>query len=134
MTIGISQSSTGYPKYQSVAELKTIALQSGATVETVAYTAGWQAGSTRPSGGAVYNIVTAVEFTAITGLFVPDEVTDHTLSNGFIAMYFRSANEMKSRTTLAVAVADGTLLNGDSINIMRPDNINSTPNSQLNVK
>ncbi len=85
MTIGIKRSNTGYPKYASVAEMKTVAIPAGHNVETVAYYSGWAAAGDENKGAGVYNIVTSSEFTAITGLAVPDEKGDFVLINGNVA-------------------------------------------------
>jgi hypothetical protein len=87
MTVGTKFSNTGYPKYASVAELKTIDIQVGEIVETVSYYSGWAAASIHPLGGAVYNIITLAQYTAITGLVAADTYGDHALDNGNVAIY-----------------------------------------------
>lgn len=87
----VVQSNNGFPNYASVAELKTIDLALNTKVRTVSYYSGWAAASREPVGGTTYNIVSLAEFTAITGESSPDEVGDHTLVNGNIAMIDKRA-------------------------------------------
>jgi len=62
------------------------AMTVGLTVETKSYYA-WQSPvNEAPKGGANYNIVSAADYTLITGNAFPDELGDHTLSNGNVAM------------------------------------------------
>ncbi len=86
MTIGIKRSNTGYPKYTSVAEMQTIDLKSGDTVEVIAANSGWVGAGNKPKGRAVYNVVTLAEYTIITSLLAADGVNDWLLSNGNVAM------------------------------------------------
>ena len=94
MTIGTGFSNTGYPKYASVAQMKSIDLQPGATVETIAYYDGWLAANANPKGGGTYQILTLPEYTAITGKVTADAAADHALNNGNVAFLIRgkSAN------------------------------------------
>jgi len=62
----------------------------GSTVETKSYYA-WQSPiNEEPKGGAIYNIVSLADYTAITGKVSTDEWGDHTLTNSNIAMIVRT--------------------------------------------
>ncbi len=72
--------------YDSVAAMVAdTTLLVGVTVTTSAYVGGWAALNESPKGAASYNIVTAANFALIKGS-APDELGDHTLANGNIAM------------------------------------------------
>jgi len=58
----------------------------GVTVETKSYYA-WQSPvNEAPKGGATYNIVSAADYTTITGNASPDGFGDHLLTNGLVAL------------------------------------------------
>lgn len=72
--------------FDSVASMKAESLQSGEFVLTRSYLPSWVSGSAETLGGAKYQIVTASEYTAITGRSGADGYADHELTNGNIAI------------------------------------------------
>ena len=80
----------------SVVDLKTKNYTVGSRVSTTAYYDGWAATINGPVGGAIYNIVTKAEHDIVRGISVVDEVGDHTLVNGNIALLHLSGGRRDS--------------------------------------
>jgi len=108
-------SNIGYPTYDSVATMKGINLPAGYSVRTHAYYGGWAALTVKPTGGTTYDIISAADFTGITGFSNPDGYGDHLLDNGNIAMLsvravknvleFGAKGDDSNDDTLAIAAA-----------------------------
>lgn len=101
-------------EYDSVATMKTQGLSAGSTVETASYYNTWLDGSAKAKGGAKYQIVTAAQFTALTGRGTPDGLVDHALTNGNVAR-FTYEDYGQINVFQGGAVGDGVTDDRDSI-------------------
>ena len=108
----------------SVAEMKTVGGAEGSTLETTSYFAGWEVAGRNPEGGAVYNVVSLTLYTTITGRGSADDLIDHLLDNGNVAMLTR-----KEKISVLECGAKGDGVSDDSpsienaIAIFSPDSI-----------
>ncbi len=122
MTIGTRQSSKGYPTIATVALMKTQSYQTDIQVRTISKLV-WT--TTPPTGGGLYNIVSAADHTTITGDGTPDEVRDYALVNGNVAMWDDESQEIgvdiqawdtQLDDIAALSVTDGNIIVGDGTN------------------
>lgn len=122
MTIGTKQSSKGFPTVDTVAILKTQSYQTGIQVRTISNLM-WS--TTAPTGGGIYNIVSAADHTTITGDGTPDEVRDYALVNGNVAMWDDESQEIgvdvqawdtQLDDIAALTITDGNIIVGDGTN------------------
>jgi len=73
-------------EYDSVAALVSSQAPLDSTATTISYHAGWEATVGGPSGRATYQIVTKAQHDIVRGTGTVDELGDHTLTNGNVAL------------------------------------------------
>lgn len=72
--------------FESVAALAASHLVAGQEVSTKSKNSGWEVTLGGPEGGAKYQVVTKAQHDVIRGTGTVDEIADHTLANGNVAL------------------------------------------------
>tara|TARA_Y100000310_G_scaffold74348_1_gene70493 strand:- start:22636 stop:24501 length:1866 start_codon:yes stop_codon:yes gene_type:complete len=77
----------GIESTPSTATMVSKSLRQGSLIRTISYHSGWAATAHGPEGGALYEVVSKGTHDTVRGYSTVDEVLDHTLNNGNVALF-----------------------------------------------